>query len=159
MEITTYLEKAFASELSGNIVDLCPVGALTAKPYAFNVRSWELRHTESIDVMDAQGCNIRVDARGSEVMRVLPRLNEDVNEEWIGDKTRHACDGLARQRLDRPYVRKSGQLQPATWSEAFAAIAARVSATKPERMAAIGGDLAAAGEIKALKDLKISLGV
>ena len=159
MEITTYLERAFASELSGNIVDLCPVGALTAKPYAFNARPWELRHTESIDVMDAQGCNIRVDTRGREVMRVLPRLNEDVNEEWIGDKTRHACDGLGRQRLDRPFIRKSGKLQPASWSEAFAAIAERIAATKPERMAAIVGDLAAAEEIKGLKDLMTALGV
>ena len=159
MEITTYLEKAFSSELSGNIVDLCPVGALTAKPYAFNARPWELRHTESIDVMDAQGCNIRVDTRGSEVMRVLPRLNEAVNEEWIGDKTRHACDGLARQRLDQPYVRKGGKLQPASWTEAFATIAARLKATKPERIAAIVGDLAAAEEIKALKDLMDALGV
>ncbi len=112
MEITTYLEKAFASELSGNVVDLCPVGALTAKPYAFNARPWELRKTESVDVMDAQGCNIRVDTRGPQVMRVLPRLNEEINEEWISDKARHACDGLARQRLDKPYVRKSGKLQP-----------------------------------------------
>ena len=159
MEITTYLERAFASELSGNIVDLCPVGALTAKPYAFNARPWELRHTESIDVMDAQGCNIRVDTRGREVMRVLPRLNEDVNEEWIGDKTRHACDALGRQRLDRPFIRKSGKLQPASWSEAFAAIAERIAATKPERMAAIVGDLAAAEEIKGLKDLMTALGV
>ncbi len=159
MEITTYLEKAFASELSGNVVDLCPVGALTAKPYAFNARPWELRKTESIDVMDAQGCNIRVDARGRDVMRVLPRLNEDVNEEWISDKARHACDGLRRQRLDRPYIRISGKLQPATWADAFAAIAERAAATKPERMAAVVGDLAAAEEIKALKDLMTSLGV
>ncbi len=159
MEITTYLEKAFASELSGNAVDLCPVGALTSKPYAFNARPWELRKTESVDVMDAQGCNIRVDTRGRQVMRVLPRVNEDVNEEWISDKTRHACDGLLYQRLDRPYVRKAGKLLPATWAEAFAAIAARVSATKPEKMAAIVGDLAAAEEIKALKDLMVSLGV
>ncbi len=151
MEITTYLEKAFASELSGNVVDLCPVGALTSKPYAFNARPWELRKTESVDVMDAQGCNIRVDTRGPQVLRVLPRLNEDVNEEWISDKARHACDGLNRQRLDRPYVRKAGKLVPATWAEAFAAIAARVTA--PEKMAAIVGDLAAAEEIKALKDL------
>ncbi len=158
VEITTYLEKAFASELSGNVVDLCPVGALTSKPYAFNARSWELSKTESIDVMDAQGCNIRVDTRGAEVKRVLPRLNEDVNEEWISDKARHACDGLKRQRLDQPYVRKGGRLQPATWTQAFAAIAARVSATRPERMAAIVGDLAAAEEIKALKDLMIALG-
>ncbi|HEV2652432.1 MAG TPA: NADH-quinone oxidoreductase subunit NuoG, partial [Rhizomicrobium sp.] len=159
MEITTYLEKAFASELSGNVVDLCPVGALTAKPYAFNARPWELRKTESIDVMDAQGSNIRIDSRGPQVMRVLPRLNEAVNEEWISDKARHACDGLLRQRLDRPYVRVSGKLQPASWAEAFAAIAARVKVTAPEKMAAIVGDLAAAEEIKALKDLMGSFGV
>src|SRR5580658_5842872 len=159
MEITTYLEKAFASELSGNVVDLCPVGALTAKPYAFNTRSWELRHTESIDVMDAQGCNIRVDTRGSEVMRVLPRLNESINEEWTSDKARHACDGLRRQRLDTPFVRKGGKLVPTSWGEAFAAIAARMNATKPAAMAAIVGDLAAAEEIKALKDLMGAFGV
>jgi NADH-quinone oxidoreductase subunit G len=159
MEITTYLEKAFASELSGNVVDLCPVGALTSKPYAFNARPWELRKTESIDVMDAQGCNIRVDSRGPQVMRVLPRLNDEVNEEWISDKARHACDGLVRQRLDRPYVRVNGKLKPASWAQAFAAIAAKVKATAPERMAAIVGDLAAAEEIKALKDLMTALGV
>jgi NADH-quinone oxidoreductase subunit G len=159
MEITTYLEKAFTSELSGNVVDLCPVGALTSKPYAFAGRPWELRKTESIDVMDAQGCNVRIDTRGREVMRVLPRLNEEINEEWISDKARHACDGLANQRLDRPYVRKNGKLLPATWSEAFAAIATRVRETAPERMAAIVGDLASAEEIKALKDLMTSLGV
>ena len=158
MEITTYLEKAFASELSGNVVDLCPVGALTSKPYAFNARPWELRKTESIDVMDAQGCNIRVDARGPQVMRVLPRLNEEVNEEWISDKARHACDGLTRQRLDRPYVRIGGKLRPATWNEAFAAIAAKLRETSGKRMAAIVGDLAAAEEIKALKDLMTALG-
>jgi len=159
MEITTYLEKAFASELSGNVVDLCPVGALTSKPYAFNARPWELRKTESIDVMDAQGSNIRVDARGPQVMRVLPRLNEGVNEEWISDKARHACDGLVRQRLDRPYVRVNGKLKPASWAEAFAAIAAKVRGTTPAKMAAVVGDLAAAEEIKALKDLMTSLGV
>ncbi len=159
MEITTYLEKAFASELSGNAVDLCPVGALTSKPYAFNARPWELRKTESVDVMDGQGCNIRLDTRGRDVMRVLPRLNDDVNEEWISDKARHACDGLKRQRLDRPYVRRAGTLEPASWAEAFAAIAARMASTKPERMAAIVGDLAAAEEIKALRDLMTSLGV
>ena len=157
MEITTYLEKAFASELSGNVVDLCPVGALTSKPYAFNARPWELRKTESVDVMDAQGCNIRVDTRGPQVMRVLPRLNEDVNEEWISDKARHACDGLSRQRLDRPYVRVNGKLKPASWAEAFAAIAAKVKDTTPAKMAAIVGDLAAAEEIKALKDLMAAL--
>src|SRR5512133_2133915 len=110
MEITTYLEKAFASELSGNVVDLCPVGALTSKPYAFMTRPWELKHTESIDIMDAQGCNTRVDTRGRAVLRILPRLNEDINEEWMHDKGRHIWDGLGRQRLDRPYVRKNGKL-------------------------------------------------
>src|ERR1700753_3275716 len=159
VEITTYLEKAFTSELSGNVVDLCPVGALTSKPYAFNARPWELKKTESIDVMDAQGCNIRVDARGPAVLRVLPRLNEEVNEEWISDKARHACDGLNRQRLDRPYVRVNGKLKLATWAEAFAAIAAKVKDTSPEKMAAIVGDLAAAEESKALKDLMTALRV
>ena len=109
-EITTYLEAAVTSELSGNLVDICPVGALTSKPYAFNARPWELSKTESIDVMDAVGSAIRIDARGADVLRVLPRTNEDVNEEWISDKTRHACDGLSRQRLDRPYVRVGGKL-------------------------------------------------
>jgi len=159
MEITTYLEKAFASELSGNVVDLCPVGALTSKPYAFNARPWELRKTESVDVMDAQGCNIRVDTRGPQVMRVLPRLNEEVNEEWISDKARHACDGLSRQRLDRPYIRVNGKLRPASWAEAFAAIAEKVRGTSPAKMAAIVGDQAAAEEIKALKDLMAALRV
>src|SRR5271154_2725387 len=159
VEITTYLNQAVTSELSANIIDLCPVGALTSKPYAFNARSWELRKTQSVDVMDAQGCNIRVDTRGRQVMRVLPRLNEDINEEWISDKTRHACDGLSHQRLDRPFVRKNGKLVPATWGEAFATIAARVKATTPDKMAAIVGDLAAAEEIKALKDLMAALRV
>ena len=104
MEVGTYIEKALTSELSGNIVDLCPVGALTSKPYAFNARSWELKKTESVDVMDGVGSNIRVDTRGSEVMRILPRNNDDINEEWISDKTRHACDGLKRQRLDQPFL-------------------------------------------------------
>jgi NADH-quinone oxidoreductase subunit G len=159
MEITTYLERAFASELSGNIVDLCPVGALTSKPYAFEARPWELSHTESVDVMDAQGCNIRIDTRGPAVMRVLPRLNDEINEEWIGDKTRYAVDGLSCRRLDRPYVRKDGKLRPASWNEAFAAICARIAETEPARMAAIVGDLAGAEEIKALKDLMTGLGV
>jgi NADH-quinone oxidoreductase subunit G len=158
MEITTYLEKAFESELSGNAVDLCPVGALTHKPWAFVYRPWELRKTNSIDVHDAQGANIRVDSRGGQVLRILPRVNEAVNEEWISDKSRYACDGLRAQRLDRPYVRKDGKLVPVSWSEAFATIAARVNATKPERMAAIVGDLAGADEIKALKDLMTALG-
>ena len=123
MEITTYLEQALTSELQGNVVDLCPVGALTSKPYAFAARPWELSKTESIDVMDAVGSAIRVDTRGREVMRILPRVNEAVNEEWISDKTRHVVDGLRTQRLDRPYMRENGRLRPASWAEAFAAIA------------------------------------
>ena len=119
MEVTTYVEHALSTELSGNLVDLCPVGALTSKPYAYEARSWELTKTELIDVLDALGSNIRVDTRGAQVMRVLPRLNDDVNEEWISDKTRHAIDGLRYQRLDRPYVRKAGKLVEATWDEAF----------------------------------------
>ena len=158
MEITTYLERAISSELSGNVIDLCPVGALTSKPYKFNARSWELTKTESIDVMDAVGSAIRVDSRGREVMRFLPRVNEDVNEEWISDKTRFVWDGLRRQRLDTPYIRKNGKLQPATWSEAFALIADRIRAAKPERVAAIAGDLVGAEAVKALKDLMFSLG-
>src|SRR5271165_2799657 len=123
MEITSYLESAMTSELQANIIDLCPVGALTSKPYAFAARPWELNKTESIDVMDAMGCAIRVDTRGREVMRILPRVNEDVNEEWISDKTRHIIDGLRTQRLDQPYLRDGARLRPATWGEAFAAIA------------------------------------
>jgi NADH-quinone oxidoreductase subunit G len=157
MEITTYLERAVTSEMSGNVIDLCPVGALTSKPYKYNARPWELTKTETIDVMDAVGSAIRVDARGREVMRVLPRVNEDINEEWISDKTRFACDGLLRQRLDRPYVRRNGKLQPASWDEAFAAIADRVKSTKGERIAALTGDLTAAEEVKALKDLMRAL--
>ncbi|MDH3969560.1 MAG: NADH-quinone oxidoreductase subunit NuoG, partial [Rhodospirillales bacterium] len=126
VEITT-LEKAVESELSGNLVDVCPVGALTSKPYAFSARSWELRKTDSVDVLDAVGSNIRLDCRGREVMRVLPRLHEDINEEWIADKTRCACDGLHRRRLDRPYVRNAeGRLEAASWEEAFKAIAGRL---------------------------------
>src|SRR5947207_3834962 len=134
MEITTYLEQAMVSELQGNVVDLCPVGALTSKPYAFAARPWELGKTESIDVTDAVGCAIRVDTRGREVMRVLPRINEDVNEEWISDKARHQVDGLNVQRLDQPYLRKLGKLVPVSWAEAFAAIAAKARSTLPARM-------------------------
>ena len=133
-EITTYLEQAMTSELQGNVVDLCPVGALTSKPYAFAARPWELDKTESIDVMDAVGSAIRIDTRGREVMRILPRVNDDVNEEWISDKTRHVVDGLRAQRLDQPYVREDGQLYPASWRDAFDAIAARVKATNPRRI-------------------------
>ena len=159
MEITTYLEHAMTSELQGNVVDLCPVGALTSKPYAFAARPWELGKTESVDVMDAVGSAIRVDFRGREVMRVLPRTNDAVNEEWISDKTRHVVDGLKIQRLDHPYVRERGYLRPASWSEAFQAIAARVRVTRPERTGAIAGDLAAIEEMFALKELMDRLGV
>jgi NADH-quinone oxidoreductase subunit G len=158
MEITTYLEQAMVSELQGNVVDLCPVGALTSKPYAFAARPWELGKTESIDVTDAVGCAIRVDTRGREVMRVLPRINEDVNEEWISDKARHQVDGLRVQRLDQPYVRDGGRLRPASWSEAFRIIAAKLKATKGERIGAVAGDLAAVEEMYALKDLLGRLG-
>jgi NADH-quinone oxidoreductase subunit G len=158
-EITTYLEHAMTSELQGNVVDLCPVGALTSKPYAFAARPWELNKTESIDVMDAVGSAIRVDTRGREVMRILPRVNDDVNEEWIADKTRHVVDGLRTQRLDQPYIRERGMLYPASWRDAFDAIAAKVKATKAERIGAIAGDLAAVEEVFALKDLMTRLGV
>jgi NADH-quinone oxidoreductase subunit G len=158
MEVTTYVEHALTSELSGNIVDLCPVGALTSKPYAFEARSWELEKTESIDVLDALGSNIRVDTRGMTVMRVLPRLNEDINEEWISDKTRHAIDGLRYQRLDRPYVRRAGKLVEATWDEAFAAIAAKLSNIDGSKVAAIVGDQCDAESMVALKDLMAALG-
>ncbi len=157
-EITTYLEQAMTSELQGNVVDLCPVGALTSKPYAFNARPWELGKTESIDVMDAVGSAIRVDTRGREVMRVMPRVNEEINEEWISDKTRFIWDGLKTQRLDRPYVKKDGRLQPATWNEAFAAIKAAVAKTSGDKIGAIAGDLASVEEMYALKELISSLG-
>jgi NADH-quinone oxidoreductase subunit G len=158
MEITTYLEQAMTSELQSNVVDLCPVGALTSKPYAFAARPWELNKTQSIDVMDALGCAIRIDTRGREVMRILPRTNDAVNEEWISDKTRHVVDGLRTQRLDQPYLRVNGRLQPASWKEAFAAIADKVKTAGGKRIGAIVGDLAGAEEMYALKDLIGRLG-
>jgi NADH-quinone oxidoreductase subunit G len=158
MEITTYLESALSSELQGNLVDICPVGALTSKPYAFAARPWELGKTQSIDVMDGVGSAIRVDTRGREVMRILPRINEAVNEEWISDKTRHVVDGLRTQRLDRPYIRENGQLRPASWQEAFAAVAAKVGRGDGKRIGAIAGDLAAVEEMFALKELLAKFG-
>jgi NADH-quinone oxidoreductase subunit G len=158
MEITTYLSQAMTSELQGNVVDLCPVGALTAKPYAFVARPWELVKTESFDVQDAVGSAIRVDTRGREVMRILPRVNEDVNEEWISDKTRHVVDGLRVQRLDQPYVRLGGRLQPASWAQAFRTIAAKMKTTRPGGIGAIAGDLCAVEEMFALKQLIARLG-
>ena len=158
MEITSYLEHALTSELQGNLVDLCPVGALTAKPTAFHARPWEYAKTESIDVMDALGSAIRVDSRGREVVRVLPRVNDAINEEWISDKTRHVVDGLKTQRLDRPYVRVDGRLRPTSWAEAFAAVARKVSAASASRIGAIVGDLATVEEMFALKSLVGKLG-
>ncbi len=157
-EITTYLEQAMTSELQGNVVDLCPVGALTSKPFAYTARPWELNKTESIDVMDALGSSIRVDTRGREVMRIMPRVNEDVNEEWISDKSRFIWDGLKTQRLDRPYVRKNGKLVAASWGEAFAAIKDAVASAATSKIGAIAGDLATVEEMYALGELVKSLG-
>jgi NADH-quinone oxidoreductase subunit G len=159
MEVTTYVEKAITSEMSGNIIDLCPVGALTSKPYAFISRPWELKKTETIDVMDAVGSNIRVDSRGEMVLRVLPRLNEEINEEWISDKTRFACDGLRTQRLDRPYIRKNGKLTEASWPEALKLVAEKMKTTAPAAIGAIAGNLACTESMVALKDLLQSMGV
>ena len=159
MEITTYLEAAMGSELQGNVIDLCPVGALTSRPYEFHARPWELTKTESIDVMDAVGSAIRVDTRGREVMRILPRLNEAVNEEWISDKTRFVWDGLRTQRLDRPYVRRNGRLVPVGWGEALAAVADRVGSLEPRSLGALAGPLAGVEEMFALRELMTRLGV
>ena len=151
-------QKALSSELSGNIIDLCPVGALTSKPYAYTARPWELRKTDSIDVLDAVGANIRIDARGAEVLRILPRMNDDVNEEWLGDKSRFSVDGLKRRRLDRPWLRENGKLRAVSWEEAFAAIAAKVKGTAPERIGAIAGDLCDVESMLALKEFFTALG-
>jgi NADH-quinone oxidoreductase subunit G len=155
MQITSYLEQAVTSELSGNVVDLCPVGALTSKPYAFEARPWELKKTLSIDVMDAVGTNIRLDSRGRQVLRALPRVNEDVNEEWASDKTRHAVDGLVRRRLDKPYLRKDGKLVPVTWGEAFDAIKAVDAGSS---VAAVAGPLVDCETLYAAKALLGSMG-
>ncbi|HEX8571357.1 MAG TPA: NADH-quinone oxidoreductase subunit NuoG [Allosphingosinicella sp.] len=158
MEITSYLEGAVTSELSGNVVDLCPVGALVSKPYSFEARPWELRKVPGIDVMDAVGTNIRIDHRFREVMRALPRLNEDVNEEWAHDKTRHCVDGLVRNRLDRPWVRRDGKLRPASWDEAFEAIAARLEGASGDEIGAVAGDLQDLESVFALKALLQAFG-
>ena len=158
-EITTYLEQAMTSELQGNVSDLCPVGALLPKPQNFRARPWEYNKTPGVDVMDALGSSIRIDTRGREVMRILPRLNEAVNEEWISDKARQIVDGLKTQRLDRPFVRENGKLRPASWSAAFAAVAAKVKATAPEKIGFIGGDLSSVEDLYAAKSLAGSLGV
>lgn len=157
MEVGTYVEKSVTSELSGNMIDICPVGALTSKPYAFKARSWELSKTESIDVLDAVGSNIRVDSRGNAVMRILPKLNEEINEEWISDKTRFACDGLQNQRLDVPMIRVNGKLQPTSWSEAMKSIKQNLKSLAGNEIAAIIGDLVDAESIKVLKDIMTAL--
>ena len=153
MEITTYLEQSMTSELSANVIDLCPVGALTSKPYAFEARPWELKKTESIDVMDAVGSNIRVDTYGWEVKRILPRLNNEINEEWISDKTRYACDGLLKQRLDKPYIKKNGKLVKSTWDEAIELIVSKINSTNPGQIGAHIGDMASIETIFAFKNL------
>ena len=157
MQITSYLEHAMTSELSGNVVDLCPVGALTSKPYAFEARPWELKKTPSIDVMDAVGTNIRLDSRGRAVLRALPRINDDVNEEWASDKTRHAVDGLTHKRLDKPYVRKGGKLVAVSWAEAFQAIA-DVGESVAESVAVVAGDMVDCETMFAAKSLANSMG-
>ena len=157
MEIMPYVEKTVCSELSGNMIDLCPVGALTSKPYAFTARVWELRRTPSIDVMDGVGSAIRVDSRGREVMRILPILNEAVNEEWISDKARFVYDGLKKQRIDRPYIRRNGKLEAVSWEEVLKELAQKLRATKPEKIGAIVGELACVESMKALKDLMTAL--
>ncbi|ESQ89564.1 NADH dehydrogenase subunit G [Asticcacaulis sp. AC460] len=158
-EITSYLEQAVTSELSGNVNDLCPVGALTHKPWSFNYRPWELTKTETIDVHDALGAHIRIDNRGPAVLRALPRLKEDVNEEWLTDKSRYAVDGLSRKRLDRPYVRKGGKLEPVSWDEALNAVAGKLNATAKNKIGVIAGDLTDAETLKAAKDLFYAMGV
>ena len=153
MEIGTYIESVLDSEMSANVIDLCPVGALTAKPYAFSYRPWELKRTESIDVMDAIGSNIRVDSRGVEVMRILPRINDEVNEEWISDKTRFAFDGLKRQRLTTPLIREGNKFVPATWDDAFNVVADHLAQITGSEAKAVAGELADAESLVALKDL------
>ena len=158
MEITTYLNQAVESELSGNVIDLCPVGALTSKPYAFSARPWELNKTETIDIMDAMGSNIRIDSKGLRVMRVLPRLNEDINEEWITDKTRFFCDGLNNQRIDKPYKRVDGILKPTSWKNALELAKEKISNSNSEKISALSGDLVDIETVYALKKLMNSIG-
>jgi NADH-quinone oxidoreductase subunit G len=158
MEVGTYVEHALTSELSGNLIDICPVGALTSKPYAFVARPWELNKTDSVDVLDAVGTPIRIDTRGPEVLRILPRVNDEINDEWLADKPRFSFDGLRRRRLDRPWIRENGKLRPASWQEAFDAIAVKLHGMPGERIGAIAGDLCDAESMMALKDLLALLG-
>ena len=158
-EIGTFIDQAVTTELSGNMIDICPVGALTSKPYAFKARSWELKKTETIDVHDAVGCNIRVDSRGGEVMRVLPRLHEDINEEWINDRSRFSYDGLKKNRLDQPYAKKDGKLVPVSWEEALEIAGEKLTTFKADNISAFAGDLADAESMYALKSLMTKLEV
>ena len=160
MQIGTYLERNLDTEMSGNVIDLCPVGALTSKPYAFRARPWELQHYESVDVLDGLGSNIRVDARGLEVMRILPRLNDDVNEEWINDKTRFACDGLKTQRLTNPLIRRDDRFLPATWEQALTEIGTAHQRLGPRgnEFKVIAGNLMDTESLVAMKDLANKLG-
>ena len=158
MEVTTYLEESMTSELSANVIDLCPVGALTSKPYAFEARPWELKKTESIDVMDAVGSNIRIDTYGWEVKRVLPRLNNEINEEWISDKTRYACDGLSKQRLDTPYIKKNGKLEKSNWDEAIELLSNKIKSLDPMSIGAHIGDMVSMESIFAFKKLLNKIG-
>lgn len=158
MQIGTYVEKALTTELSGNLIDICPVGALTSRPYAYVSRPWELRKTDSVDVLDAVGAAIRIDTRGPEVLRILPRVNEDVNEEWMADRGRFSFDGLKRKRLDRPWVRKDGKLRQASWEEALAVVTDRLKAIPGGRIGAVAGDLVDAESAFALRELMIGLG-
>jgi NADH-quinone oxidoreductase subunit G len=157
LEIGTYVEKALTTELSGNLIDICPVGALTSRPYAFVSRPWELSKTDGIDVLDATGTNIRIDARGGSILRILPRVNDDVNEEWMADRGRFSFDAMARKRLDRPWVRKDGKLRQASWTEALETVAEKLKMTPGERIGAVVGDLVDAEAIVALKDLMTGL--
>ena len=158
MEVTTYLEESMTSEMSANVIDLCPVGALTSKPYAFEARPWELKKTESIDVMDAVGSNIRVDTYGWEVKRILPRLNNEINEEWISDKTRYACDGLLKQRLDTPYIRKNGKLIKSNWDEAIEIISEKIKKTDPKNIGGHLGDMASIESIFSFREFLKKIG-
>jgi NADH-quinone oxidoreductase subunit G len=157
MEITTYLDIAVKSELSGNVIDLCPVGALTSKPYAFSARPWELKQTESIDVMDAVGSNIRIDTKGNKVMRVLPRNNDEINEEWISDKTRFFWDGLSLQRIDKPYLRENGKFRQVSWKKAIDVASDKLLNTNPKKIASITGDLVSIESIYSIKKLMDSI--
>jgi|TARA_B110000444_G_scaffold258995_1_gene301434 NADH-quinone oxidoreductase subunit G len=158
MEITTYLEKGMTSELQGNVIDLCPVGALTSKPYEFHARPWELNKTESIDVMDGIGSNIRIDSKGSEVMRIIPKYNEDINEEWISDKTRFIWDGLKSQRIDTPYIREDGKLKPVSWNTALDKITGLMKKIEPSKIGCIAGDMVTAEEMFLMKTLLDKIG-